>query len=178
MAQSVSARLLGKSSIPGFRILVLSFFRSLQLRQFKYPNNGELMERRRVKCAQRRPHACHLNHSYELSTLNKDALLFCFFTFWLHHCRRHFERWRQAQRWGAVPYFSSLASSPSYAQQDDNRMLVIPVKGTENFTRLRHNATSTYFHSFIRDFISYTSLKSNNQKNTRYFPYHTQIKRR
>ena len=34
------------------------------------------MERRRVKCAQRRPHACQLNHSYELSTLNKDALLF------------------------------------------------------------------------------------------------------
>ena len=31
------------------------------------------MERRRVKCAQRRP---QLNHSYELSTLNKDALLF------------------------------------------------------------------------------------------------------
>lgn len=34
------------------------------------------MGRRRVKCAQRRPHACQLNHSYELSTLNKDALLF------------------------------------------------------------------------------------------------------
>ena len=34
------------------------------------------MERRLVKCAQRRPHACQLNHSYELSTLNKDALLF------------------------------------------------------------------------------------------------------
>ena len=34
------------------------------------------MERRRVKFAQRRPHACQLNHSYELSTLNKDALLF------------------------------------------------------------------------------------------------------
>ena len=29
IAQTVSARLLGKSSIPGFRILVLSFFRSL-----------------------------------------------------------------------------------------------------------------------------------------------------
>ena len=38
------------------------------------------MQRRRVKCAQRRPHACQLNHSYELSTLNKDALLFLLFS--------------------------------------------------------------------------------------------------